>query len=84
MCQWKHLLPQLWCHMMVLVDMIGVIRQRKDLIMAFTSSSSDSKVSNDSKCSKSCLEIVELLKSQNEKLLKDLKKSELMVLGYKT
>ncbi|GJY86393.1 hypothetical protein Tco_0500419 [Tanacetum coccineum] len=48
--------------------------------MAFTSSSSDSKVSNDSKCSKSCLETVELLKSQNEQLLKDLKKSELMVL----
>ncbi|GJR34407.1 putative ribonuclease H-like domain-containing protein [Tanacetum coccineum] len=52
--------------------------------MAFTSSSPDSKVSNDSKCSKSCLETIKLLKSQNEKLLKDLKKSELMVLGYKT
>ncbi|GJZ51706.1 putative ribonuclease H-like domain-containing protein [Tanacetum coccineum] len=50
-------------------------------LMAFTSSSSDSKVSNDSKCSKSCLETVELLKSQNEQLLKDLKKSKLMVLG---
>ncbi|GJW40266.1 putative ribonuclease H-like domain-containing protein [Tanacetum coccineum] len=30
---WKHLLPQLWCHVMVLVDMIGLIRQRKGLIM---------------------------------------------------
>nr|GEW20658.1 retrovirus-related Pol polyprotein from transposon TNT 1-94 [Tanacetum cinerariifolium] len=49
--------------------------------MAFTSSSSDSKVSNDSTCLKSCLETVKLLKSQNEQLLKDLKKSELMVLG---
>ncbi|GJR80825.1 putative ribonuclease H-like domain-containing protein, partial [Tanacetum coccineum] len=39
---------------------------------------------NDSICSKSCLETVELLKSQNDQLLKDLKKSELMVLGYKT
>ncbi|GJX33099.1 putative ribonuclease H-like domain-containing protein [Tanacetum coccineum] len=46
-------------------------------LMAF---SSDSEVSNDSICSKSCLETVELLKSQNEQLLKDLKKSELMVL----
>nr|GEY67053.1 putative reverse transcriptase domain-containing protein [Tanacetum cinerariifolium] len=41
-------------------------------------------VSNDSTCLKSCLETVKLLKSQNEQLLKDLKKYELMVLGYKT
>nr|GEU61049.1 hypothetical protein [Tanacetum cinerariifolium] len=52
-------------------------------LMAYTSTSSDSKVSNDSTCSKSYLEYVKLLKSQNEQLLKDLKKSELMVLGYK-
>ncbi|GKF04553.1 hypothetical protein Tco_0035221 [Tanacetum coccineum] len=32
-CMWKHLLPQLWCHVMVLVDMTGVIRQKKGLIM---------------------------------------------------
>ncbi|GJW12768.1 hypothetical protein Tco_1578595 [Tanacetum coccineum] len=44
---------------------------------------SDSEVSNDSICSKSCLETIELLKSQNDQLLKDLKKSKLMVLGYK-
>ncbi|GJV73272.1 ribonuclease H-like domain-containing protein [Tanacetum coccineum] len=49
-------------------------------LMAFSSSSPDSEVSNDSICSKSCLETVELLKSQNDQLLKDLKKSELMVL----
>ncbi|GKA59076.1 hypothetical protein Tco_0758389 [Tanacetum coccineum] len=53
-------------------------------LMAFLSSSSDSEVSNDSICSKSCLETVKLLKSQNDQLLKDLKKSELMVLVYKT
>ncbi|GJX39771.1 putative ribonuclease H-like domain-containing protein [Tanacetum coccineum] len=53
-------------------------------LMAFSSSSPDLKVSNDSICSKSCLETVKLLKSQNDQLLKDLKKSELMVLGYKT
>ncbi|GJX19471.1 hypothetical protein Tco_0222148 [Tanacetum coccineum] len=53
-------------------------------LMAFSSSSPDSEVSNDSICLKSCLETVELLKSQNDQLLKDLKKSELMVLGYKT
>ncbi|GKE63036.1 hypothetical protein Tco_1513403, partial [Tanacetum coccineum] len=41
-------------------------------------------VSNDSICSKSCLETIELLKYQNDQLLRDLKKSELMVLGYKT
>ncbi|GJY78357.1 ribonuclease H-like domain-containing protein, partial [Tanacetum coccineum] len=48
-------------------------------LMAFLSPSSDSKVSNGSICSKSCLETIELLKSQNDQLLKDLKKSELMV-----
>ncbi|GJT57750.1 putative ribonuclease H-like domain-containing protein [Tanacetum coccineum] len=53
-------------------------------LMAFTSSSFDAKVSNDSKCSKSCLETIKLPKSQNEKLLKDFKKYELMVLDYKT
>ncbi|GJZ98868.1 ribonuclease H-like domain-containing protein [Tanacetum coccineum] len=53
-------------------------------LMAFSSSSSNSEVSNDSICSKTCLETVESLKSQNDQLLKDLKKSELMVLGYKT
>ncbi|GJS51181.1 uncharacterized mitochondrial protein-like protein [Tanacetum coccineum] len=52
-------------------------------LMAFSSSSSDSKVSNDSIYSKSCLKYIESLKSQNDQLLKDLKKSELMVLGYK-
>ncbi|GJW45822.1 retrovirus-related pol polyprotein from transposon TNT 1-94 [Tanacetum coccineum] len=52
-------------------------------LMAFSSLSSDSEISNGFICSKSCLETVELLKSQNDQLLKDLKKSELMVLGYK-
>ncbi|GJW80026.1 uncharacterized mitochondrial protein-like protein [Tanacetum coccineum] len=33
MCLWKHLLPQLWCHVMVLVDMTRVFRQRSGLIM---------------------------------------------------
>ncbi|GJR39902.1 putative ribonuclease H-like domain-containing protein [Tanacetum coccineum] len=53
-------------------------------LMAYSSSSSDLEVSNDSTCSKSCLETVKLLKSQYDQLLKDFKKSELMVLGYKT
>ncbi|GKC12852.1 hypothetical protein Tco_1009634, partial [Tanacetum coccineum] len=51
--------------------------------MAFSSSSPNVEVSNDSICLKFCLEIVKLLKSQNDQLLKDLKKSELMILGYK-
>nr|GEV15486.1 hypothetical protein [Tanacetum cinerariifolium] len=50
-------------------------------LMAFASLSSDSEVSNYSSCLKSCLETVKLLKSQNDQLLKDLKESELMVLG---
>ncbi|GKA14938.1 hypothetical protein Tco_0694584 [Tanacetum coccineum] len=53
-------------------------------LMAYSSSSSDSKVSNDSTCSKSCLETVKTLKSQYDQLYKDFKKSELMVIAYKT
>nr|GEW04666.1 ribonuclease H-like domain-containing protein [Tanacetum cinerariifolium] len=52
-------------------------------LMAFSSSCSNSEVSNVSTCLKSCLETVEVLKSQNDQLLKYLKKSKLMVLGYK-
>ncbi|GKC07508.1 putative ribonuclease H-like domain-containing protein [Tanacetum coccineum] len=62
------------------------ISRRSVLVETSTSTSTstsldpESEVSNDSICSKSCLETVELLKSQNDKLLKDLKKSELMIL----
>ncbi|GJY57112.1 putative ribonuclease H-like domain-containing protein [Tanacetum coccineum] len=53
-------------------------------LMAYSSLSSKSEVSNDSNCSKTCMEIVKLLKSQNDQLLRYLEKSSLMVLGYKT
>ncbi|GJX13674.1 ribonuclease H-like domain-containing protein [Tanacetum coccineum] len=53
-------------------------------LMAYSTSSSDSEVSKDSTCLKTCLETVKTLKTQNEQLLKDLKKSELMTFGYKT
>ncbi|GJX70882.1 hypothetical protein Tco_0308053 [Tanacetum coccineum] len=53
-------------------------------LMAYSSSSSDFEVSNDSTCSKSCLETIKLLKSQYDQLMKDFKKFELMVLAYKT
>ncbi|GKC10781.1 retrovirus-related pol polyprotein from transposon TNT 1-94 [Tanacetum coccineum] len=52
-------------------------------LMAYSSLSSDSEVSTDSICSKTCKQTVETLKTQNEQLKKDLRKSELMVLGYK-
>ncbi|GJY22166.1 hypothetical protein Tco_0394732 [Tanacetum coccineum] len=52
-------------------------------LMAYSSSSLDSEVSKYSTCSKSCLKTVELLKSQSEQLLSDLKKSKLLVLSYK-
>ncbi|GJY35172.1 ribonuclease H-like domain-containing protein [Tanacetum coccineum] len=52
-------------------------------LIVYSSSSSDSEVSNDSNCSKSYMETVKLLKSQNDQLLRDLEKSSLMVLGYK-
>ncbi|GJV31736.1 hypothetical protein Tco_1392136 [Tanacetum coccineum] len=50
-------------------------------LMSFSSSNSESEVSNDSICSKTCLETVELLKSLNDQILKDLKKFELMILA---
>ncbi|GJU21909.1 putative ribonuclease H-like domain-containing protein [Tanacetum coccineum] len=53
-------------------------------LVAYSSSSSDSEVSNNSNCSKSCLKTVEALKSQYDQLHKDFKKSELMVLAYKS
>ncbi|GJT32273.1 ribonuclease H-like domain-containing protein [Tanacetum coccineum] len=53
-------------------------------LMAYSSLSSYLEVSNDSNCSKSCMETDKLLKSQNDQLLRDLEKSSLMVLGYKT
>ncbi|GJY10654.1 putative ribonuclease H-like domain-containing protein [Tanacetum coccineum] len=53
-------------------------------LIAYSSSSSDSEVSNDSTCSKSCLETIEVLKSQYEQLLKRFEKSKLMVVAYKT
>ncbi|GKA77804.1 putative reverse transcriptase domain-containing protein [Tanacetum coccineum] len=49
------------------------------VLIAYSSSSFDSEVSNDSTCSKYCLETVEVLKSQYEQLLKRFEKSELMV-----
>ncbi|GJS51588.1 ribonuclease H-like domain-containing protein [Tanacetum coccineum] len=42
-------------------------------LMAYSSTSSNSKVSTDSNCSSSCLENVKILKEQNEQLLKDLR-----------
>ncbi|GJU35585.1 putative ribonuclease H-like domain-containing protein [Tanacetum coccineum] len=53
-------------------------------LMAYSSSSSDSEVSNNSNCSKSCLKTIETLKSQYDHLYKDFKKYELMVLAYKS
>ncbi|GKB39414.1 hypothetical protein Tco_0884356, partial [Tanacetum coccineum] len=53
-------------------------------LMAYSSSSSNFEVYNDSTYSKSCPETVEVLRSQYEQLLKRFKKSELMVVAYKT
>ncbi|GJV30612.1 putative ribonuclease H-like domain-containing protein [Tanacetum coccineum] len=50
-------------------------------LMAYLSSSSDSKVSNDSTCSKSCLETVEVLKSQDDNYCKDLRNLREITIG---
>ncbi|GJX82740.1 hypothetical protein Tco_0332221 [Tanacetum coccineum] len=51
-------------------------------LMAYSSTSSNSKVSTDSNYSPSCLENVKILKEQNEQLLKDLRTSKLNVIAY--
>ncbi|GJW11297.1 hypothetical protein Tco_1577124 [Tanacetum coccineum] len=65
---------------------IKTIGTRRSVPMESTSTALVScdglEVSKNSTCSKSCLETVKLLKSQNDKLLKDFQKSELMVLSY--
>ncbi|GJS75975.1 ribonuclease H-like domain-containing protein [Tanacetum coccineum] len=53
-------------------------------LMAYSSKSSNSKVSTASNCSSSCLENIKILKEQNEQLLKDLRTSMLNVIAYKT
>ncbi|GJR53305.1 hypothetical protein Tco_1403826 [Tanacetum coccineum] len=53
-------------------------------LMAYSSTSSNSKVSTDSNCLSSCLENVKILKEQNEQLLKDLRTSKLNAIAYKT
>ncbi|GJT41729.1 hypothetical protein Tco_0941594 [Tanacetum coccineum] len=53
-------------------------------LMAYSSTSSNSKVSTDSNCSSSCLENVKILKEQNEQLLKDLRTSKINAIAYKT
>ncbi|GKE10419.1 hypothetical protein Tco_1413970 [Tanacetum coccineum] len=52
--------------------------------MAYSFTSSNSEVSNDSNCSSSCLENVKILKEQNEQLLKDSRTSKLNDIAYKT
>ncbi|GKC52561.1 hypothetical protein Tco_1075306 [Tanacetum coccineum] len=67
--------------------MIGVIKQKKvqlTLLMAYSSTSSNSEVSTNSNCSSSCLENVKILKEQNEQLLKDLRTSKINAITYKT
>ncbi|GKA34526.1 hypothetical protein Tco_0720955 [Tanacetum coccineum] len=53
------------------------------VLMAYSSTSSNSEVSTDSNCSSSCLENVKILKEQNEHLLKDLGTSKINGITYK-
>ncbi|GJW15665.1 hypothetical protein Tco_0019798 [Tanacetum coccineum] len=53
-------------------------------LMAYSSSSINSEVSNDSNCCSSCLECVKDLKEQNEQLVKDLRTARISVVSYKT
>nr|GFA87052.1 hypothetical protein [Tanacetum cinerariifolium] len=52
-------------------------------LMAYSTPSASSTDSNVSDCSKSCLKAVKNHKFTNEKLLTDLRKSEIMVVAYK-
>nr|GEV52651.1 retrovirus-related Pol polyprotein from transposon TNT 1-94 [Tanacetum cinerariifolium] len=53
-------------------------------LIAYSSTSFNSKVSTDSNCSSSCLKNVKILKDQNEQLLKDLRTSKINAITYKT
>ncbi|GKB57419.1 ribonuclease H-like domain-containing protein [Tanacetum coccineum] len=53
-------------------------------LMAYSSTSSNSKASTDSNCLSYCLENVKILKEQNKQLLKDLRTSKLNIIAYKT
>ncbi|GJT21710.1 putative ribonuclease H-like domain-containing protein [Tanacetum coccineum] len=53
-------------------------------LMAYSSTSSNPKVSTNSNCSSSCMKNVKILKEQNEQLLKDLRTSKLNAITYKT
>nr|GEV03660.1 ribonuclease H-like domain-containing protein [Tanacetum cinerariifolium] len=53
-------------------------------LTAYSTSSSDFEISTDSNCLKTCLKIVETLKSQNEQLLKGLRISKIQTITYKT
>nr|GEU62162.1 hypothetical protein [Tanacetum cinerariifolium] len=53
-------------------------------LMAYSSTSSNSKVSTHSNCSSSCLENVNILKEQNKQLLKGLRTSKIHDITYKT
>nr|GEW91205.1 hypothetical protein [Tanacetum cinerariifolium] len=52
-------------------------------LMAYSSISSNSKVSTNSTCSSSCMENVKIFKEQNEQLLKDLRTSKINAITYK-
>nr|GEU49317.1 copia protein [Tanacetum cinerariifolium] len=52
-------------------------------LRAYSTSSASFLDSEESGCSKSCLKTIENLKSTNEKLLTDLRKSEIMFVAYK-
>ncbi|GKC36294.1 hypothetical protein Tco_1048678, partial [Tanacetum coccineum] len=54
------------------------------VLLAYSSTSSNSEVSTDSNYSSSCLENYKILKEQNEQLLKDLRTSKINDITYKT
>nr|GEZ91959.1 hypothetical protein [Tanacetum cinerariifolium] len=53
-------------------------------LMAYTSTSSNFKVSTNSNYSSSCLENTKIIKEQNEQLLKDLRTSKINAITYET
>ncbi|GKF03368.1 retrovirus-related pol polyprotein from transposon TNT 1-94, partial [Tanacetum coccineum] len=53
------------------------------VLMAYSSTCSNSEVSTDSNCSSSCIKNIKILKEQNEQLLKDLRTSKLNDIAYK-
>ncbi|GJZ69347.1 hypothetical protein Tco_0632897 [Tanacetum coccineum] len=63
---------------------VPVEETTSNALVSYSSSSTNSEVSNDLNCCSSCLESIKDLKEQNEQLVKDLRIARISAVSYKT